>query len=588
MLVQSVDARGWLARLRDLSEEMTPDYADYAPTPVEDFLDPDDPILFPRLTPEQVEYLTEIGTQLSFARGELVFEHGQRETPLYVVLSGALDIIDQAPEGDRYFTQCREGTFAADISMFTGEPTLAAGFAAEPTSLLALPPEDVRRVVATAAELGDLLLRTMVTRREWLQGRGLGQQRLIGSRWSGEAFAVRELLERNLVPFTWHDLATDEESRVLLDGLGIGDAECPVLVRSDSVLRRATVTSVANELGLRAQVNGQAFDVIVLGGGPAGLAAAVYASSEGLTTLVVERFAPGGQAGTSARIENYLGFPTGLSGAELTRRATLQARKFGAVISSVHEASHLSEPDPGGLREVGLADGQRVRGRAVVLAPGADYRRLPAENAERFEGLGLYYAATHIEAQQCSEEDVVVVGGGNSAGQAVVKLADHARQVHVVARRRLEVAMSRYLVDQIEAKSNVRVWSGCEVRALEGDGKLEAVVISGAGPDRHVETSAVFAMIGASPRSEGLVDYVGQDDKGFVVTGEEARRHPDFSRHWDGADRGPLLLECTRRGIFAVGDVRRGSTKRVASAVGDGALVVRSIHASLERAGRRR
>ena len=224
--------------------------SDYAPTPVEDFLDPDDPTLFPRLTPEQIEYLAEIGTQSSFARGDLVFEHGQRETPLYVVLSGAIDIIDQAPEGDRYFTQCREGTFAADISMFTGEPTLAAGFAAEPTSLLALPPEDVRRVVATAAELGDLLLRTMVTRREWLQGRGLGQQRLIGSRWSGEAFAVRELLERNLVPFTWHDLATDEESRVLLDGLGIGDADCPVLVRSDSVIRRATVTSVADELAL--------------------------------------------------------------------------------------------------------------------------------------------------------------------------------------------------------------------------------------------------------------------------------------------------------------------------------------------------
>ena len=554
---------------------------DYAPTPVEDFLDPDDPTLFPRLTPQQVDYLAAIGTQVSFARGDLVWEHGQRETPLYVVLSGALDIIDQAPEGDRYFTQCREGTFAADISMFTGEPTLAAGFAAGPTSLLALPPEDVRRVVATTAELGDLLLRTMVTRREWLQGRGLGQQRLIGSRWSNEAFTVRELLERNLVPFTWHDLAVDEESRVLLDGLGIGDADCPVLVRSDSVIRRATVTSVAEELGLRAHVDGQSFDVVVLGGGPAGLATAVYASSEGLSTLVVERFAPGGQAGTSARIENYLGFPTGLTGSELTRRATLQARKFGAVISSVHEASHVSEPDAGGLREIRLADGQRVRGRSVVLAPGADYRRLPANNADRFEGQGLYYAATHIEAQQCAADDVVVVGGGNSAGQAVVKLADHAGQVHVVARRRLELAMSRYLVDQIEAKSNVTVWSGSEVRALEGDEKLETVVISGAGPDQSVETSAVFAMIGASPRSEGLVDYVGRDDKGFVVTGETAGQHPDFTRHWDDANRGPLMLECTRPGVFAIGDVRTGSTKRVAAAVGDGALVVRSLHASL-------
>jgi thioredoxin reductase (NADPH) len=251
------------------------------------------------------------------------------------------------------------------------------------------------------------------------------------------------------------------------------------------------------------------------------------------------------------------------------------------VISSVHEASHVSEPHGGGFRKIGLADGQRVRGRCVVLAPGADYRRLPAENADRLEGLGLYYAATHIEAQQCSGEDVVVVGGANSAGQAVVKLAGHAREVHVVARRPLEAAMSRYLVDQIEAKSNVRVWSGCEVRSLEGGEKLEAVVISGAGPDRRVETSALFAMIGASPRSEGLVQCVGQDDKGFVVTGEEARRHPDFPRHWNRADRGPLLLECTRPGVFAVGDVRTGSTKRVAAAVGDGALVVRSIHTAL-------
>src|SRR4051794_16609488 len=322
------------------------------PTPVEGFLDPDDPTLYPHLTPSQIEYLSEIGSHQTFAAGEEGFAHGSRETPLYVVLSGALDIIERRAEGDRYFTQVREGKFAADISMFTGEPTIAAGVAAGPTSLLAIPTEDVRNVVATAAELGDLLLRTMVTRREWLQGRGLGQDRLIGSRWSNEAFTVRELLERNLVPFTWHDLSTDEESRVLLDGLGIGDAECPVLVRSDSVIRQATVTSVADEVGLRAQVDGQSFDVVVIGGGPAGLAAAVYASSEGLSTLVVERFAPGGQAGTSARIENYLGFPTGLTGADLTRRATLQARKFGAVISSVHEASDLSEPDAAGLREI--------------------------------------------------------------------------------------------------------------------------------------------------------------------------------------------------------------------------------------------
>src|SRR5262249_2705657 len=274
-------------------------------------------------------------------------------------------------------------------------------------------PGALRSLVGRSLELGDLILRTMVARREWLQGHGYGQQRLVGSRWSSDAFAVRELLQRNLVPFTWHDLEADDESRTLLAGLGIGAADCPVLIRSDSVVRRATVERVADDLGLRARVDGETFDVVILGGGPAGLASAVYASSEGLSTLVVERFAPGGQAGTSARIENYLGFPTGLSGADLTRRATLPARKFGAVISSVHEASQVSEPHDGGFREIGLADGQRVRGRCVVLAPGADYRRLPAQNADRFEGLGLYYAATHIEAQQSAEEDVVVVGGAN-------------------------------------------------------------------------------------------------------------------------------------------------------------------------------
>src|SRR5215204_4801839 len=223
--------------------------SDYAPTPVEDFLDPDDPAMFPRLTPEQVDYLEEIGTQLTFARGDEVFAHGQRETPLFIVQSGAVDIIDHAPEGDRYFTQCQERTFIGDLSMFTGEPTLAAGYAAGPTTLIALPPEDVRRVVATApAELGDLLLRTMVARRDWLKGRGLGQHKLIGSRWSGEAFAVRELLERNRVPFPWHDLAADTDSRILLEGLGIGEEEWPVLVRSDEVIRRARSEEHTSEL----------------------------------------------------------------------------------------------------------------------------------------------------------------------------------------------------------------------------------------------------------------------------------------------------------------------------------------------------
>jgi thioredoxin reductase (NADPH) len=446
--------------------------------------------------------------------------------------------------------------------------------------------------VASSTELGDLLLRTMITRREWLKGQGYGYELLIGQRSSGEAFTIRELLERNLVPFSWHDIGTDAESQALLERLGIGPEECPVLVRTHSVLRCPTVTQVADELGLRAQVDQRTFDVVVLGAGPAGLATAVYASSEGLTTLVIERFAPGGQAGTSARIENYLGFPMGLSGSELTQRATLQARKFGAVISSAHGGCRLREPTTDGLWNLVLGDGQEVRGRCVVLATGADYRRLPAEGAERFEGRALYYAATHLEALQASGEDVVVVGGGNSAGQATVNLSTYARRIYLVVRRSLAATMSRYLIDRIEAAENVEVCEGFELKALHGDGELEAVTVLGRDQnERRLDAKAVYAMIGASPRTADVVGLVGLDDKGFIVTGDDARRHERFVEHRNGDDRQPLLLETTRRNLFAAGDVRCGSTKRVASAVGDGALVVRSIHGALGRsrgsAGRR-
>jgi thioredoxin reductase (NADPH) len=555
-----------------------------SPTPVDGFLDPDDATLFPRLTAAQIEQLEQRGEKLSLSPGEVVFEQGQRDTPFYVVLSGAIDIIDRQPDGDHYFTQCQPGTFAADISMFTGEPTLARGVIAEPSSILALPPDELRALVASSTELGDLLLRTMITRREWLKGQGYGYERLIGKRSSGDAFAIRELLERNLVPFSWHDIDTDEESQTLLDRLGIGADECPVLVRTHSVLRCPTVTQVADELGLRATVDQRTFDVVVLGAGPAGLATAVYASSEGLSTLVIERFAPGGQAGTSDRIENYLGFPTGLSGSDLTQRATLQAWKFGAVISSAHGGCRFSVSESDGLRPLVLADGQRVRTRFVVLAVGADYRRLPADGAERFEGSGLYYAATHLEALQASGEDVVVVGGGNSAGQAVVNLASYARRIHLVVRRSLSATMSRYLIDRIEAAEKVEIWEGCEVKALHGGDELEAVTLVGRDQsERRLDSTALFAMIGASPRTEDVVGLVGLDERGFIVTGADALRHPSFAEHREGSDHQPLLLETTRPDIFATGDVRSGSTKRVASAVGDGALVVRSMHEALNR-----
>jgi thioredoxin reductase (NADPH) len=554
------------------------------PTPVPGFLDPNDPTLFPRLTAAQIEQLADRAETLSLSPGEVLFEQGQRDTPFYVVLSGAIDVIDRQPDGDHYFTQCQPGTFAADISMFTGEPTLARGVIAEESSILALPPDALRALVASSTELGDLLLRTMITRREWLMGEGYGNDLLIGKRSSGDAFAIREFLERNLVPFSWHDIDTDDESKALLERLGIGADECPVLVRTHNVLRSPTVTEVADELGLRAKVDQRTFDVVVLGAGPAGLAAAVYASSEGISTLVIERFAPGGQAGTSARIENYLGFPTGLSGSDLAQRATLQAWKFGAVISSAHDGCRFSLSESDGLRPMVLADGQQVRAHLVVLAVGADYRRLPADGAESFEGRGLYYAATHIEALEASGKDVVVVGGGNSAGQAVVNLAGYARRIHLVVRRPPAATMSTYLIDRIEAAGNVEIWEGCEVKALHGGEELEGVTVACRDQGEHrLDATGVFAMIGAAPRTEEFDGLVGLDDKGFIVTGEDARRHQSFAEHRKGSERPPLLLETTRPGVFAIGDVRCGSTKRVASAVGDGALVVRSMHEELNR-----
>jgi thioredoxin reductase (NADPH) len=548
---------------------------------VDDFLDPDDPTLFPRLTEAQTGQLAAVADHRLLAPAEVLFEQGQRETPFFVVQAGAVDIFDQRPEGARYFTQCRSGTFIGDIAVFTGEPTIAAGAAAEPTTVLAIAPGALRNLVGRSPDLGDLILRTMVARRAWLEGHGYGQARLAGSRWSEDAFAVRELLHGNLVPFSWHALDSDPDTQALLGGLGVADAECPVLIRHDRVVRRATAERVAGELGLRAHVDGGSFDVVVVGGGPAGLAAAVYTASEGLTTLIADRFAPGGQAGASARIENYLGFPTAVSGAELTRRATLQARKFGVVISSVHEVSHVPSAGPGGARTLTLTDGQAVHARHVVLASGADYRRLDAANAGRFEGSGLYYAATHIEALQVSGEEVVVAGGGNSAGQAAMTLAGSARTVHLVARRPLQQTMSQYLIDRINDTPHIVVRDGYQIEALHGEDRLEGVTIRGGGRKHRLSASAVFAMIGATPRTGWLAGFTGLDDRGFVATGEDARRHPDFASHWRGTDRTPLPLETTQRDVFAAGDVRAGSTNRVAAAVGDGALVARSIHDSI-------
>ncbi len=539
----------------------------------------DDAELFPRMSEAKIAKLARRGERRSYAPGETLIEHGMRDAPFLVIEHGVVEIVDRRPGEDVRVARADAGTFLGDIAIFTGEPTIAACVAAEATDVIAFDRTALRGMLAEWPELSEFILRAMMARRAWHEREGYGLLRLIAPRASSRAFQVRDLLERNLLPVRWHDVDEDPASAALLDGLGIPREETPVLVRGNTVLRRPSAAQVARELGLRAEVDGQRFDVVVLGAGPAGLAAAVYAGSEGLRTLVAEAWAPGGQAGTSTRIENYLGFPTGISGTDLTRKATLQAQRFDAVMSSFHPAVEVLE-GPEGLLRVDLDDGQHVLARTAVLATGARWRRLEAEGIDRFMGAGVYHAASRMDAARSAGEDVVVVGGGNSAGQAALHLAKSARSVRVVVRRDgLAQTMSHYLVERLDHRDNVEIVPGCDTVAFEGDETLAAVRVRDRreGEERVLPATAAFVMIGADPCSEPVRTLLATDGHGYVLCGLPAQEHARWTQ-----SREAHLLETVRPGLFAAGDVRSGSTKRVASAVGDGSLVVRFAHQVLE------
>ena len=546
------------------------------------FPDLSDEILFPRLSDAKLERLAQIGERRTFQEGDLLFEQGVRNAPFFVIENGLVDFLDRRPDEDFWFAR-QDHSFIGDIAMFTGEPTIAACIAAATTDVIAFDRTQLRHMAAKWPEFGELVLRTMTARRAWLEGHGVGVLRLIATRGSNRAFQVRDLLERNLLPVQWYDIDSDAESAGLLDTLGIPREETPVLVRNDGVLRNPSPAQVARELGLRAEVDGQTFDLVVLGAGPAGLAAAVYGASEGLRTFVAEAWAPGGQAGTSMRIENYLGFPTGITGTELTRKATLQAQRFDAVLSSFHGAVEIVDGPDGAVR-VDLDDGQHVVARTLLVATGARWRSLEAENIARFTGAGVYSIASATDARRCAGRDVVVVGGGNSAGQAAVHLSRQARSVRIVIRRdSLAATMSRYLVDRIERAPNIEIVPRTEVSAVHGNGTLEAVSLVDAdnGRTERIDAVAVFVMIGADPCTEAVGSMLAVDDAGFLLCGTAAREH-DGERRWSESGRDPFLLETVRPGVFAAGDVRSAATKRVAGAVGDGALAVRFVHQLLD------
>jgi thioredoxin reductase (NADPH) len=546
----------------------------------ERFPDLTDEVLFPRLSETKLEWLAkQRGKRRRFEPGEVLYEHAMREAPFYVIERGLVEFVDRKPGKDVYIAQADSRTYIGDIAAFTGEPTISACVAVQATDVIMFDRAGLRDMVARWPEFGEHVFATLLARRTWHETEGHGIMRLIAPRGSRRAFEVRDLLERNLLPVRWYDVDVDEESVALLNWLDIPRSEAPVLVHATEVMRNPSAAQVARSLALRAEVDAQRFDLVVLGAGPAGLATAVYGGSEGLRTLVAEAWAPGGQAGTSTRIENYLGFPTGIRGTELTRAATLQARRFDAVLSSFHRAVELAD-GPEGLLRVDLDDGQHVLARSVVVATGARWRELAAEGVDRFRGAGVYHAAMATDAERCRDENVIVVGGGNSAGQAAVHLATKARSVRVVVRgRTLKSTMSNYLVDRIKRSPRIEVMTETEIGAVRGSATVESVTVVDRrdGSTRDVPATAVFVMIGADPCTEAITGMLPVDTAGYILCGQGASNY-DGHLSWPVSDREPHLLETTRPGVFAAGDVRAGAANRVAGAVGDGTMVVRFVH----------
>ena len=532
-------------------------------------------VAFPTLDDVQVATLARFGTRRLLRDGEHLFKAGDREYKFFVVERGAVEIVEHSSGETKRVTLHERHAFGGDVSLVTGRPALVSAVARGDTEVFEISPSDIRRIMAERPALGELLLRAFIARRELLVASDFQGLRVLGAGSSRDTFRIRDFLARNQVPFTWIDVDHDPQVGALLQSFGLTEADTPVVVfGSEPLLRNPSTRALADLIGVRRPLTQRVYDLVIVGGGPAGLAAAVYASSEGLATAVIDASAPGGQASTSSKIENYLGFPTGISGAELANRAILQAQKFGAQFSSPSQVARLEFENNQAV--IWLDDGGRVSTRCVLVATGAEYRKLDVPKREQFEGLGVYYAATPTELQLCRGADVIVVGGGNSAGQAVMFLSEQTSRVFLLLRGGgLRKSMSSYLADRIESADNIEVLPEAEIRRMLGDQWLEAVEIKNhrTGETRMVQTPAVFTFIGAIPCTNWLPAEIEKDPKGFIKTGPLVSASP----HWT-ADREPFFLETSRPGVFAAGDVRLGSTKRVASAVGEGAMAVQFVH----------
>jgi thioredoxin reductase (NADPH) len=535
---------------------------------------------FPRLSEGHIATLGTYGTRRRTQEGDVLFREGDATCDFYVVLEGLVATVEGYGTPEAFEIGLHgPGRFLGELNLLTGQPVFVTAVVREPGEVLVVPTHRLREVVAEDPALGDVILRAYLIRRSLLIDLGAGF-RIIGSRYSDDARRLRDFAARNRLPHRWIDVESDAEADAILRQLGVPPQDTPIVIWRDRVLRNPTNAELARTMGLPTTApvdegRATAYDLVIVGAGPAGLAAAVYAASEGLTTIAVDAVATGGQAGTSSRIENYLGFPAGLSGAELAERAVIQARKFGAQLSVPAAASGLHRGND--CYTVELDNGAELVGRALVVASGARYRRLELDRVEEFEPVSIYYAATEVEARVCAGTPVVVVGGGNAAGQATVFLSRRVAKVRLVARSDdLAKSMSRYLVDRIERTPGVEVLLNTEVCELIGDHALDAVVVenTATGQRSTLDAKALFVFIGAEANTAWLGGQLALDEHGFVATGTAA--NPIGT-----ATQGASMLETSWPGVFAAGDIRSGSVKRVASAVGEGSMAVRYVHQHL-------
>jgi thioredoxin reductase (NADPH) len=539
--------------------------------------------VFPKLTPAQIARVAAHGRMRDVKPGEVLVEQGDSLVPFFVVVSGELEVVRPSGATEILVTVHGPGQFTGEVSTLSGRRALFRTRATKSGEVIELDRQRMMALVQTDAELGEILMRAFILRRVELVAAGVGDVVLIGSTHSAGTLRLKEFLMRNGHPYAYIDLERDAEVQNLLDGFHIAASEIPVVIcRGEVVLRNPTNRQVADCLGFNESIDQtQLRDVVIIGAGPSGLAAAVYGASEGLDVLMLETSSPGGQAGSSSRIENYLGFPTGISGRDLAGRAYTQAEKFGAQMLIAKGTRLTCDRKP---YVVEVENGARIPARTIVIATGAEYRKPPLENLSRFEGVGVYYGATFLEAKLCTEEEVIVVGGGNSAGQAAVFLAETTSRVYLLVRSAgLAETMSRYLIRRIEETPTIVLRPHSEVVALEGGDHLESVRWRNreTGQTEEHKIRHVFVMTGAAPNIGWLDGCVVLDAKGFIKTGPALSPEDLSAAHWLPARR-PYLLETSLPGVFAVGDVRGESIKRVASAVGEGSIAISFVHQVLQ------